>query len=57
MASNLHTTDLGSHHVPSIHDRDIRAQEGIHHFLVGDTPPHWDSPVVVVYHQDLRPVE
>jgi len=57
MAHNLYTIDLGCHHVPGIHDWDIRAQEGIHCFLVGDTTPHWNGPVVVVYRQDLRPAE
>ena len=50
MDHNLHTIDLGRHHVPGIHDRDIRAEESIHCFLVGVAPPHWDSRVVVVYH-------
>ena len=57
MGHNLYTIDLGCNHVPGIHDRNIRAQAGIHYFLIGDTPPHRDSPLVMVYHQDLRPPE
>lgn len=57
MGHNLYTTDLGCHRIPGIHDWDIRTQEGIHYFFVGDTPPYWDGSVVVVHHQDLRPAE
>ena len=47
---NLHTIDLGRHHVLGIHDWDIRPQESIHHFLAGVAPPYRDTLVVVVYH-------
>jgi hypothetical protein len=57
MDHNFYTVDLGRHHVPSIHDRDIRAKEGVHRFLVGLAPPHWHTFVVVVYNQDLRTAE
>jgi len=57
MGPNLYAIDLGCCHVPGIHDWDIRAQEGIRRFLVGNTPPHWDGLVVLVYHQDLHPAE
>jgi len=57
MGYNLYAADLGCHYVPGIHDRDIRAQEGFHHFLVGDTTHYWDGPVVVVHYQDLRPAK
>lgn len=57
MGRNLYTIDLGSNHVLAVHDWDIRAQAGVRRFLAGDTPPHWDGRVVVVYHQDLHSVE
>lgn len=57
MDYNIYPIDLGCRHVPGIHDWDIRSQEGIYCFLVGDTPPFWDDPVVVVHHQDLHPAE
>jgi len=57
MGYNIYPIDLGCRHVPGIHDRDIRSQKGIHCFLVGDAPPRWDDPVVVVHHQDLYSVE
>ena len=57
MGYNLYAADLGCHYVPGIHDRNIRAQEGLHHFLVGDTTHYWDGPVVVVHYQDLHPAK
>lgn len=57
MVHNLYTIDLGCHHVPGVHDRDICAKEGIHCFLLGVTPPHRDTLVVVVYHQDVHAAE
>ena len=57
MGYNLYAIDLGCRYVPGIHDGDIRAQEGFHYFLVGDAAPYRDGPVVVVYCQDLCPVE
>ena len=57
MDHNFYTVDLGRHHVPSIHDWDIRTQEGVHCFLIGITPPYRHALVVVVYHQDLRSFE
>lgn len=57
MDHNLYTIDLGRHHVPGIHDWDICAEEGVHYLIVGVAPPHRDSLMVVVYHQDLRTAE
>lgn len=57
MDHNIYTIDLGRHHIPGIHDRDIRTKEGIHHLLVGVAPPHRDTLVVVVHHQDLHTTE
>lgn len=57
MDHNLYTIDLGRHHIPGVHDWYICAKEGIHYFVAGVPPSHWDAIVVVVYHQDLHTAE
>lgn len=57
MGHNFYTIDLGCRRFPGIHDRDIRAQEGIHCFLIGDTSPHRDTLVVMVCDWPLQTAE
>lgn len=57
MGHNFYTIDLGCRRFPGIHDRDIRAQEGIHRFLIGDTSPHRDTLVVMVCDWPLQTAE
>jgi len=54
---NLHTIDLGRHHVLGIYDWDICSQESIYHILAGVAPPHRDALVVVVHYEDLCTTE